>query len=223
MSNIQRTRRIPNASGQILIENWVEERATEHIDHRIEQHKKNQQTSASSSPVAIKKTAHTALLTQQLQAPLDNVTTYRQNFNKFGPFEQKEQGARRKRLENELTRQVASELNARKREYDEILRQQRIEESNSEYRTQFNKEDFESKPPPATQPHDLAREMPVSFWTEHRHTTHGVTQLKTFNSPFHRNASFSTPVELTYEGARPHEMEQWPIYSQKSLNDAKIC
>ncbi|CAF5158917.1 unnamed protein product, partial [Rotaria sp. Silwood1] len=32
-----------------------------------------------------------------------------------------------------------------------------------------------------------------------------------------------TPVELTYEGARPHEMEQWPNYAQKSLNDAKIC
>jgi len=47
--------------------------------------------------------------------------------------------------------------------------------------------------------------------------------LKTFNSPFHRNASFSTPVEYTFEGARPHEMEQWPNYAQKSLNDAEIC
>lgn len=51
----------------------------------------------------------------------------------------------------------------------------------------------------------------------------GVTQLKTFNSPFHRNASFSTPVELSNESALPHEMEHWPTYSQKSLNDAKIC
>ncbi|CAF0725048.1 unnamed protein product [Rotaria sordida] len=218
MSNIQRARRIPNADGQILIENWVEERATEHLDHRLEQQDKNQPT----SPSTTKKNSHTALLTQNFEAPLDNVTTYRQYYYQFGPFEQKEQGARRKRLEHELTRQVTSELNAQKREYDENLRQERIVDSNSEYRTQYSKE-FESKPPPATQPHDLLHEMPVSFWTEHRHTNHGVTQLKTFNSPFHRNATFSTPVELTHEGARPHEMENWPNYAQKSLNDAKIC
>ncbi|CAF2517336.1 unnamed protein product [Rotaria sp. Silwood2] len=146
MSNIQRARRIPNSNGQILIENWVEERATEHLDHRIEQQNINQP----SSPPTTKKTSHTAILTQHFDCPLDNVTTYRQNYNKFGPFEQKEQGARRKRLEYELTRQVTSELNAQKREYDESLRQERIDESNSEYRTQYNKE-FESKPPPATQ------------------------------------------------------------------------
>jgi hypothetical protein len=135
MSNIQRARRIPNANGQVLIENWVEERATEHIDHRIEQQNNNQQT----SPPTIKKTSHTALLTQQFQAPLNNVTTYRENYNEFGPFEQKEQGARRKRLEHVLTREVTSEMNARKREYDEELRQQRINDSNSEYRTQYAK------------------------------------------------------------------------------------
>lgn len=150
MSNIQRARRIPNANGQILIENWVEERATEHLDNRIEQQNKIQQSLTSTSPVNFKKPSHTALLTQHVDAPLDNATVYRDNYNKFGPFERKEQGARRKRLEQELTQQVTSEFNARKREYEESLRQQRIEESNSEYRTHYNKE-FESKPPPATQ------------------------------------------------------------------------
>jgi hypothetical protein len=158
MSNIQRARRIPNANGQVLIENWVEERATEHIDHRIEQQNNNQQT----SPPTIKKTSHTALLTQQFQAPLNNVTTYRENYNEFGPFEQKEQGARRKRLEHALTREVTSEMNARKREYDEELRQQRINDSNSEYRTQYAKE-FESKPPPATQV-NILRKIKTIFY-----------------------------------------------------------
>jgi hypothetical protein len=146
MANVQRARRIPNANGQVLIENWVEERATEHLDHRLEQQNNNQQT----SPPTTKKTSHTALLTPQYHAPLNNVTTYRENYEKFGPFEQKEQGARRKRLEHALTREVAAEMNARKREFDEELRQQRITDSNSEYRVQYAKE-FESKPPPATQ------------------------------------------------------------------------
>lgn len=150
MSNIQRARRIPNANGQVLLENWVEERATEHIDHRIEQQNKNQTTSQVVSPPTSKKSSHTALLTQHFQNPLDDVTVYRDSYYKFGPFEQVEQGARRKRLEHALTREVAAEFNARKEEHEEMLRKERINDSTSEYRTQYSKE-FESKPPPATQ------------------------------------------------------------------------
>jgi hypothetical protein len=150
MSNIQRARRIPNANGQVLIENWVEERATEHIDHRLEQQNNNQSTSQSLSPPTAKKTSHTAILTQHYQAPLDKVTTYGDSYYQFGPFEQTQQGARRKRLEHALTREVAAELKARKRESDENLRQDRINDSTSEYRVQYTKQ-FESKPPPTTQ------------------------------------------------------------------------
>jgi hypothetical protein len=146
MSNIQRARRIPNANGQVLIENWVEERATEHLDHRLEQ----QPTSQSISPPTTKKPSHTALLTQNFQAPLDHVTTYRNSYDQFGPFEQEEQGARRKRLEHALTREVAAEFKTRKREFEEQLARERINDSISEYRIQYTKE-FESKPPPATQ------------------------------------------------------------------------
>ena len=146
MSNIQQVRRIPNANGQILIENWVEERATEHLDHRIEEQTKNQPSSSTST----KKTAHTALLTQDFEAPLGNHTIYRQSYDEFGPFSKKEQGARRKLLEHNLTRQVAAEFNARKREHDENLHRECVDDSTSEYRRHYRKE-FESKPPPATQ------------------------------------------------------------------------
>ena len=150
MSNIQRARRIPNANGQVLIENWVEERATEHIDHRLEPPTNNQKSSPLVAPIPLKKTSHTAILTQHPQDPLDSATIYRDSYYKFGPFEQVEQGARRKRLEHALTRQVAAEFNARKQEHEEMLRRERIEDSTSEYRLQYAKE-FESKPPPATQ------------------------------------------------------------------------
>lgn len=150
MSNIQRARRIPNANGQVLIENWVEERAIEHLDHRLEQQNNNQITTQSLSPQTTKKSSHTALLTEHFQAPLNDVTTYRDSYYQFGPFEQTEQGARRKQLEHALTRQVAAELNAQKREFEENLRRERNGDSTSEYRVQYAKE-FESKPPPATQ------------------------------------------------------------------------
>jgi hypothetical protein len=163
MSNIQRARRIPNANGQVLIENWVEERATEHFDHRLEQQNKNQSISPSLSPTTVKKTSHTALLTPNFEAPLGDVTTYRDDYYKFGPFEQIERGARRKRLEQALTRQVNAELKARKREYEENLRQERIDNSTSEYRIQYTKE-FESKPPPATQVNILRKKIETDFF-----------------------------------------------------------
>ena len=150
MANIQRARRIPNANGQVLIENWVEERATEHIDHRIQPVDQSGQPSQSLSPPKTKKTSHTALLTHHYTSPLDKITTYHDAYDEFGPFAHKEQGARRKRLEHALTRQVASEFNARQREFEENLRQERINDSTSEYRVQFTKE-FQSKAPPATQ------------------------------------------------------------------------
>ena len=150
MSNIQRARRIPNAHGQVLIENWVEERATEHIDHRIQPVEQPAQPSQSLSPPNTKKSSHTALLTHHYTSPLDTVTTYHDAYDEFGPFAHKDQGARRKQLEHALTRQVASEFNARQREFEESLRQERINDSNSEYRVQYRKE-FESKPPPTTQ------------------------------------------------------------------------
>jgi len=163
MSNIQRARRIPNANGQVLIENWVEERATEHFDHRLEQQNKNKSISPSLSPTTVKKTSHTALLTPHFEAPLGDVTTYRDDYYKFGPFEQIEQGARRKRLEQALTRQVNAELKERKREYEENLRQERIDNSTSEYRIQYTKE-FESKPPPATQVNILRKKIETDFF-----------------------------------------------------------
>ena len=152
MSNIQRALRIPNANGQVLIENWVEERATEHIDHRIQPTaaQDNGYNAQSMSPPRTKKASHTALLTQYHQAPLANETTYRANYSQFGPFEQTEQGARRKRLESALTSEVVAELNARKREEEEAVRQERTSNASSEYRVQYTKE-FESKPPPTTQ------------------------------------------------------------------------
>lgn len=146
MSNIQRARRIPNANGQILIENWVEERATEHLDHRLEQQNTNQPL----SPQTTKKTSHTALLTEHFQAPLGDETTYRDSYYQFGPFDKTEQGARRKLLEQSLTRQVAAEFKSRKQDFEESLRQERNTDSTSEYRVQYTKQ-FESKPPPATQ------------------------------------------------------------------------
>lgn len=64
--------------------------------------------------------------------------------------------------------------------------------------------------------------MPVSFWTEQKRTLQGTTQFKTLDSPFKKNAAFSTPVELSLDNAPPGEMERNPYLSQKSNNTGAI-
>jgi hypothetical protein len=50
----------------------------------------------------------------------------------------------------------------------------------------------------------------------------GITQFKTLDSPFRRNAAFSTPGAESYDEAKPMEMENYPYMSQKFNNPSGI-
>ncbi|NXY80269.1 SPAG8 protein, partial [Glareola pratincola] len=54
-------------------------------------------------------------------------------------------------------------------------------------------------PLPTTQPHDYCTEQPCSFWLEQAHRLPGVTSIRSGNSPFRRNAAFSTPITESLE------------------------
>ncbi|NXE30284.1 SPAG8 protein, partial [Ardeotis kori] len=50
------------------------------------------------------------------------------------------------------------------------------------------------KPLPTTQPHNYRTEQPCTFWLEQAHSLPGVTSIRSGDSPFRRNAAFSTPI-----------------------------
>ncbi len=64
--------------------------------------------------------------------------------------------------------------------------------------------------------------MPISYWTEQRKNLHGTTQSKTLDTPFRKNAAFSTPCGEGWNNAAPDEMENNPFLSQKSNNSGSI-
>jgi len=80
------------------------------------------------------------------------------------------------------------------------------------YREDFNIEGF--VPTDLEQPtaaHDYVNEQPVSFWTEHKDKSHGISQIKpTFNTVFRKNSSFSKPIEECFDQPKPYEMENIP-------------
>ncbi|NXW46246.1 SPAG8 protein, partial [Nyctiprogne leucopyga] len=53
---------------------------------------------------------------------------------------------------------------------------------------------FQFTPLPPTQPHDYLTEQPCSFWLERARSLRGVTSIRGGDSPFRRNAAFSTPI-----------------------------
>ncbi|XP_015703778.1 sperm-associated antigen 8 [Coturnix japonica] len=64
---------------------------------------------------------------------------------------------------------------------------------------------FQPTPPPASKPHNYHMEQPYSFWMEHIHNVPGVTCIRTGDSPFRRNAAFSTPITEYLEQPLPHQ------------------
>lgn len=65
--------------------------------------------------------------------------------------------------------------------------------------------------------------MPISYWTERKNRLQGTSQFKTLDSPFKKNAAFSTPCGQGYDNnPPPNEMEMNPFMSQKSNNTGAI-
>ena len=82
----------------------------------------------------------------------------------------------------------------------------------SEYRDNINIEDFKSVKPKPVFDHKLYGENPVSYWTEKVKTTgiHGISQVKTKDSPFRKNTAFSKPIAESVDQPKPFEYENYP-------------
>jgi hypothetical protein len=55
--------------------------------------------------------------------------------------------------------------------------------------------------------HDLYQEQAVTFWSQQldKQCLPGLTQVRTQDTPFRRNAAFSTPIGESYDSPKPHE------------------
>lgn len=56
-----------------------------------------------------------------------------------------------------------------------------------------------------TQDHDVKTEQPATFWLERSEEVHGVSQVRTKDTPFRKNAAFSTPIDEYKDAPKPGE------------------
>ncbi|KAK1334330.1 hypothetical protein QTO34_005334, partial [Cnephaeus nilssonii] len=146
---------------------------------------------------------HQGLITLQLQSPIPLSTTQKDSYqpprNRCQPI----RGKREAMLEILLCHQICKEVQAEQ----ELPRKPSEAESVTHH--DYKKELVQAGAPAPTKPHDYCKEQPETFWKQRAPQLPGVSNIKTLDTPFRKNCSFSTPVPLSLEEPFPDGPENY--------------
>ncbi|XP_061218008.1 sperm-associated antigen 8 isoform X2 [Neopsephotus bourkii] len=174
--------------GRCLIHNWQEERATNHLDIV--------QGQEQGSEGFIHRHGHPRLLYHHhLPGPNNSTTmdTYCLPHSVLMPG----QGQREATLKAMLYHKYREEM------LKKISPPRMPMESMSVTHQDYKPKGCLSAPSPPSQPHDYLTEQPCSFWLEQARSLTGVTSIRSRDSPFRKDASFSTPITESLDQPPP--------------------
>ncbi|XP_068945275.1 sperm-associated antigen 8 [Petaurus breviceps papuanus] len=183
----------PLPRGQCLIHNWVEERATNELDW-IANHEESEGFRY--------RHGHLGLLTLKLSSPQASRTTHKDSYQHPGNPRRALRGKREAMLELLLQHQVRKEM-------DPALNPPKCFNYESVTHHDYQRELDRPGPPPPTKPHSL-QEQPETYWLQEASKLPGVSHIRTYDTPFRKNCSFSTPVHLSMEQPLPCGPENSP-------------
>ncbi|XP_042579355.1 sperm associated antigen 8 [Cyprinus carpio] len=163
------------AAGRCLLGNWVEERATALLDR-------------TGPRSCVHKYGHTGILTMDLTAQVQGISTFKATFNSPKSLGVRQKGSRAERLENDLIKRISDQIHA------EMKAEPPAPELCSVTKADYKVEGFKSVRAPLTTDHDYTAEQAITFWSDNYQKIQGVTAVKTKDHPFKRNATFSTPI-----------------------------
>ncbi|XP_027952031.1 sperm-associated antigen 8-like isoform X2 [Eumetopias jubatus] len=143
------------------------------------------------------------LLTLQLQSPMSFSTTQKDSYQPPRNYYQPIRGKREAMVEMLLRHQICKEVQAEQ----EPTRNHFEVESVTHH--DYRKELVPAGPPAPTKPHDYRQEQPETFWMQRAPQLPGVSNIKTLDTPFRKNCSFSTPVPLSLGQPLPYEPENY--------------
>ncbi|CAK7293333.1 Sperm-associated antigen 8 [Vulpes lagopus] len=181
--------------GHCLLFNWEEERATNHLDQVP--------SMQDGSESFFFRHGHQGLLTMQLPSPMSFSTTQKDSYQPPRNYYPPIRGKREAMLEMLLHHQICKEVLA---EQEPTGRHPEVE---SVTHHDYRKELVQARPPAPTKPHDYRWEQPETFWIQRAPQLPGVSNIKTLDTPFRKNCSFSTPVPLSLGQPLPYEPENY--------------
>ena len=190
--------RFNNAGGRCLLENWVEERATQHLEDEVVDTNRDELNCAQTL-----QNGHKFLLTQKDDVSAD--TTNRVDFKSPQFPRVATQGKMQSRLLNDIINEVTLEQKKQEQaKFDQMNLEMNRLQTKSVKQADFDKENFVFKPPTPVQHHDLYNESQLSFWSDNPEKIHGKSATRVANAPFRKNAAFSKP-HWEYRGEElPH-------------------
>lgn len=181
--------------GQCLLYNWEEKRATNYLDQVP--------VMQDGSESFFFRHGHRGLLTLQPQSPMSSCTTQKDSYQPPKSHCQPIRGKREAILEMLLRQQICKEVQA---EQEPTRKDSEVE---SVTHHDYKKELVQAGPPAPTKIHDYHTEQPETFWLERAPQLPGVSNIRTLDTPFRKNCSFSTPVPLSLEQPLPFEPESY--------------
>uniref|UniRef100_A0A4W5QW51 Sperm associated antigen 8 n=1 Tax=Hucho hucho TaxID=62062 RepID=A0A4W5QW51_9TELE len=161
--------------GKGLLYNWVEERATAVLD--------NERPRAH-----IHKNGHKGILTMDLSSKVQGVTTVNAAFTPPKGHGVRQRGIRGELLENDLLKKISEQTHA------EFNPEPPKTEFYSTTKEDYKVEGFQPSLPSPLKEHDYKSDQAITFWSENHHQIQGVTAVRTRDTPFKKNATFSTPI-----------------------------
>ncbi|CAM4553722.1 unnamed protein product [Lepidochelys olivacea] len=182
--------------GKCLVHNWQEERATNELDQVP--------SPELGSEGFFYRHGHRGLLTLQLLAQLADRTTMKDSYRSPRRTGLPGRGQREAMLELMLYQKY------RKETLTELYPPAGPMESLSTTHWDYRKEGFRAELPPPTRPHDYRLEQPHTFWLESVRQLPGVSNIRTSDTPFRRNATFTTPISEYLDQPMPYAPENYP-------------
>ncbi|XP_074651231.1 sperm-associated antigen 8-like [Tubulanus polymorphus] len=182
--------RFNNSNGKCLLENWVEERAVMTID-------------PSPGLDETTKAGHKGILSTNFDAEPEKISTCQDSYKAPAQLGVRTMGKKKELLMQMIYDQASKEV------HEEFNPPPEPTEFKSVTQKDFNIDDFVPQEAKYTRSHNLS-EQPVTFWSDHKDCVTGVSQVKTHDSPFRKNAAFSTPISEYLGQTKPYNIENIP-------------
>ncbi|GFS27354.1 sperm-associated antigen 8-like [Elysia marginata] len=193
--------RVNNSAGRCLLENWVEERANYGRDPPLDREYNMAERSG------FLRSGHPGLLTIDDKAKAEDRTTVRLTYTVPDVDKTRRVGLRAELMEKAFAAGVMAEMQQKQQKVEDDFK---AEPLCSTFMQDYTK-DFPKNQPAPTKDHDLVKEQPVTFWSEHKDKIHGCTQTKTRDTAFRKNDAFSKPIGEYWDESKPYEFDQYPM------------
>uniref|UniRef100_A0ABM5FUX9 Sperm-associated antigen 8 n=1 Tax=Pogona vitticeps TaxID=103695 RepID=A0ABM5FUX9_9SAUR len=185
------------ARGKCLVDNWQEERATNHLD-RVP-------SLDGGSEGFVYRHGHRGLLSLDVLAGSATSTTMKDSYRRPRRTGLPVRGQRQAMLEWCLYQKHSKDVFE-----EQVATSHPPMDAKSVTRQDYGREGFLSVPPAPTKPHDYRLEQPRTFWTEHARQVPGVSAIRTSDMPFRKCATFTTPVTEYLDQPMPYDPGNCP-------------